>query len=448
MTFTYKQIGAVAAPILVSLLMDELIQITDTIFLGHVGETELAASALAGVYYIGLFMLAFGFGLGIQIVTGRYNGEKKYRLTGNVFFQGLWFLLALAGVLFAASDLLSPLILRSVIGSDAVFKAALSYMEWRIWGFFFSFAAVAFRAFYVGTLRPRVLTVNSLIMLAVNVVLNYILIFGKLGLPAMGIAGAALGSSLAELVSLLFFAGYMRTRTDRKKYGLDRFRFDGKTLKHVLDISFWTMMQAFLSVAPWFLFFAAVEHLGERSLAVANIVRSIGAFFFIVVHAFATAASSLASNLIGAGHPEGVMRLCRRTIGMAYAAGMPFILLMALFPDLVLGAYTDLPDLVAAARPTFYVMLAIYPVSAPAFILFNTVSGTGHSRTAFWIELVIMAVYSAYVFYVAVELKAPVAVCWTAEGLYVALMLTLSYLYLRRGKWQEENRGTFRPESR
>jgi oligopeptide transport system permease protein len=79
-----------------------------------------------------------------------------------------------------------------------------------------------FRAFYVGTTQTKTLTLNSIVMVASNILFNWILIFGKFGCPALGITGAAIGSSLAELVSLIFFAAYTYIRCDRKKYGLDK----------------------------------------------------------------------------------------------------------------------------------------------------------------------------------------------------------------------------------
>ena len=77
-----------------------------------------------------------------------------------------------------------------------------------------------FRAFYVGIADTRTLTANSLVMVGTNVVLNYILIFGKLGFPALGIAGAAIASVLAEVTSLLFFIVYTGLKIDRQKYRL------------------------------------------------------------------------------------------------------------------------------------------------------------------------------------------------------------------------------------
>lgn len=81
-----------------------------------------------------------------------------------------------------------------------------------------------FRAFYVGTTRTRILTINSIVMVLTNVVLNYLLIFGKFGFPEMGIAGAAIASSISEGVSALFYILYTRYRTDWRRY---KFRFTG-----------------------------------------------------------------------------------------------------------------------------------------------------------------------------------------------------------------------------
>ena len=118
MNFSYKQIWLIAYPILISLLMEHMINVTDTAFLGHVGEVELGASALAGVLYMAIYMLGFGFSIGVQILIARKNGERKYGEIGGIFMQGAFFLLALAAVMFFLCDsitthILSRLIFRS-----------------------------------------------------------------------------------------------------------------------------------------------------------------------------------------------------------------------------------------------------------------------------------------------------------------------------------------------
>ena len=317
MRFTHKQIWTVTFPILVSLLMEHLINMTDTAFLGRVGEIELGASALAGVYYMAIYMLAFGFSIGAQILIGRRNGEGNYKEIGPIFIQGVLFLLGLAAMMFFVSRIYSPSVLHSVIDSEEVYVATNSYMKWRVFGFFFSFVAVMFRAFFVGITTTRILTINSLVMVGTNVVLNYLLIFGKFGFPALGISGAAIGSSVAELVSMLFYITYTWYKVDWRKYALFNLSsFNPKLLSGILNISVWTMIQSFLAMATWFLFFIAVEHLGERPLAVSNIVRSAAMFFFMPVSAFAATTSSLVSNLIGANAASQVWNTCLKTINM------------------------------------------------------------------------------------------------------------------------------------
>lgn len=92
MNYTYKQIWLINLPIMVSLLMEQLINLTDSIFLGHVSPIELGASALATMSYTAIYMLGFGFSLGAQVVIARRNGEQRYTEVGKVFYQALIFL--------------------------------------------------------------------------------------------------------------------------------------------------------------------------------------------------------------------------------------------------------------------------------------------------------------------------------------------------------------------
>ena len=313
--YTYKQIWTISYPILISLIMEQLIGMTDTAFLGRVGEIELGASAIAGVYYLAIFMMAFGFSIGAQILIARRNGEGSYKEIGPIFYQGIYFLLVMAAILFTISRIFSPHILKSIISSEHIYDAASSYINWRIYGFFFSFVMVMFRAFFVGTTQTKTLTLNSIVMVLSNVVFNYILIFGKFGFPQLGIAGAAIGSSLSELVSVIFFIIYTWKRIDCKKYALNILpKFQKQTLKRILNVSVWTMIQNFVSLSTWFMFFLFVEHLGERSLAIANIIRNVSGIPFMIAMAFAATCGSLVSNLIGAGEQDCVRGTIRQHI--------------------------------------------------------------------------------------------------------------------------------------
>ena len=436
-TYSYSNIWKVAYPILISLVMEQMIGLTDTAFLGRVGEIELGASAIAIIYYIILFMIGFGFSIGAQIIIGRRNGEGRFKDTGKVFWNGLYFLLGLSAIIILVSELITPYAMGYMVSSESIQHAASSYVRWRLPGMLFAFCTCMYRAFYVGTTQTKALTFNSVVMVLSNVVFNWILIFGHFGVPAMGITGAAIGSSLAELVSLIFFVIYTRRKCDREKYGLDKpGRYDWSELKAMMPVCSWTMIQHVVSLSTWFIFFLYIEHLGERSLAVSNIVRSVSGLLWMVLSAFSSTCSTLVSNIIGEGHPEKVMSVVKRILKLSYAIIMTLSLIFCLFPAAIIRIYTDIPDLVTSTVPSMIVMCSAYALTVGGIIFFQAVSGTGSTNTAFKLELTALIVYIIYCTILIAWMKADVAVCWTAEHVYAAVLLIISYAYLKSGRWQ------------
>ncbi|MBS7352569.1 MAG: MATE family efflux transporter, partial [Muribaculaceae bacterium] len=396
--YNYRRIWGIAFPILVSLAMEQLINLTDTAFMGRVGEVELGASAIAGVMFLVIFMVGHGFCTGAQILIARRNGEGRFADIGNVFYQGIYFVTALAAVLFLLSSLFVDDILRMIVASDNVARKASEYMQWRVYGFFFAFAGGMFRSFYVGTTLTKTLTLNSVVMVVSNIVFNYALIFGHFGCPKMGIGGAALGSTLAEAVSVVFFIAYTRYGISYKKYSLQsipRFSLSGQ--RRILRLSVWVMIQSFISISTWFIFFIYIEHLGEEALAVTNIVRSLSGLTFMTVMAFASACSSIVSNLIGEGHSREVWPTIMRHVKLTYLVVIPVLVVISLFPKVFLAIFTDVPQLVDASVASLWVMASSYLFLVPANCFFSSVSGTGQTRTAFRLELLSLVVYMAYI---------------------------------------------------
>lgn len=437
MNYTYKQIWLINLPVMMSLLMEQLINLTDSIFLGHVSQVDLGASALASMYYTAIYMLGFGFSLGVQVLTARRNGEKRYVDIGRIFYQGLIFLSVFAAIVFVLSKLFSPVILRIIISSDSVFQATMQYIEWRDYSYLFAFPLLAIRAFLIGTTNTKILTTNSLVMVISNILFNYLLIFGKGGFPQLGIGGAAIGSSLAELLGLLFLILYMWLYVDKKQYGL-RITFDLRLSLQLLGLSVWTMVRSFFCIAPWFLFFIAIEHLGECELAAANVVRSISMLFFVIVNSFATTTISLVSNLIGAKQVKYVMQTCRRVILLNYVVGVPLILLAFFFSENILQLFTNDTEVIKTAVLPFYVMLSTFIISVPAYTYCNTIIGTGNTKVAFIIQVINIVVYLSYLFILSHSPDIPLAIYWTAEQLYVIILFVLSTLYLNQKKWQNK----------
>ena len=401
--YTNKEIWNVSYPIFLGLLAQNIINVTDTAFLGRVGEVELGASAMGGLFYICVFTIAFGFSVGSQILIARRNGEGRYKDVGPVMIQGGTFLLGLAMLMFGLTHLLAPSIVRLLISSDSIFDATMEFLNWRIWGFFFAFVNVMFRALYIGITRTKVLTMNAVVMALVNVLLDYILIFGKFGMPEMGIKGAAVASVMAEAASLGF-----------------------------------TMIQYFLAMATWFVFFIAIERLGQRELAIANIVRSIYIVMLIPVQALSTTTNSLVSNLIGAGGITHVMRLIWRIARMSFLIMVVCVAVVVIFPHAMLSVYTNEPALLVESVPSLYVIAGAMIIASVANIYFNAISGTGNTQAALILEMGTLVFYALYILWIGMVVKAPVSVCFSIEVVYYSLLLLSSIIYLKKAKWQNK----------
>lgn len=406
--------------------MEQLINITDAVFLGHVGEVALGASAIAGIYYLAIYMLGFGFSIGLQVMIARRNGERNYKATGKTFFQGLFFLSGLAIPLCLLIQIISPLILKRLITSPEIYQAVVRYLDWRSFGLLFSFPFLAIRSFFVGITFTKALSWAAIIAVIINISLNYFLIFAL----ELDISGAAIASSLAEMGSLVMLCIYMYWKIDKEKYGLYP-GWDGKLLVNVLNLSVWSMFHAFISVAPWFLFFVAIEHLGRTELAISNITRSVSALFFVIANSFAVTTGSLVSNAIGAGVGNELFAICSKVLKLGYAIGVPLVGIAMCCNRWIVGFYTDSETLIQLAFVPFIVMLLNYTFALPGYVYLNAVGGTGKTKITFLFQVTTTFVYLTYLFLLSFYTQVSLAVYLTAEYLFVILLAVQSIIYLK-----------------
>ena len=437
--YTNKEIWRVTYPIFLGLLAQNVINVTDTAFLGRVGEVALGAAAMGGLLYICVYTIAFGFSVGSQILIARRNGEGNYRAVGPIMWQGTTFSFGMAVCLLILMYFSAAPLIRLLITSDSIYGATYEFFTWRIWGFLFAFVNVMFRGLYIGITRTKVLTMNAVVMALVNVVLDYALVFGELGLPEMGVRGAALASVIAEASSLLFFLLYTYYKVDLKKYGLNRFgQFDLSMVLRILRISCFTMVQYFLAMAIWFVFFMALERLGQRQLAVANIVRRVYVVLLIPVQALSTTANTLVSNLIGAGGSSGVVTLLHKISRMSFLIMVVCVGLCVAFPGSILSVYTNEEALLVESVSALYVVCGAMLIASLANVYFNGISGTGNTQAALVLEVFVQVFYALYIIVVGMVIQASVDVCFTTEVIYYVLMLGSSLIYLKKAKWQNK----------
>lgn len=427
MNYTYKQIWLINFPVMMSILMEQLINITDAVFLGHVGEIELGASAIAGIYYLAVYMLGFGFSIGLQVMIARKNGEQDYQETGKIFFQGLLFLMGLALFLYLTVHIVSPVIFKRSINSPEIYQAIIRYLDWRSLGLLFSFSFLAIHSFLVGITYTRALSGAAIVAIGINIPLNYFLIF----MQHLGISGAAIASSLAEGGSFITLCIYMWIKTDKIKYGL-RTVYDGQLLIAVLKLSVWSMFHAFISVAPWFLFFVGIEHLGKTELAVSNITRSVSALFFVIVNSFAVTTGALVSNSIGAGEKANLFPICRKILKLGYSIGIPLIGIVLICHRSIIGIYTTDESLIQSAIAPLVVTLLNYSFALPGYVYLNAVGGTGKTKITFIFQAIATGIYLIYLYGLNNSTNTTLTLYLTAEYLFVILLALQSIVYLKR----------------
>ena len=230
--------------------------------------------------------------------------------------------------------------------------------------------------------------------------------------------------------SLIVLCIYMWVKVDKEEYGLKP-AYDGKLLAKVLNLSVWSMLHAFISVAPWFLLFVAIEHLGKQELAISNITRSVSAIFFVIANSFALTTGSLVSNAIGAGAKNELFSICRRVLKLGYAIGFPLVIIALCCNHWIIGFYTNNESLIQAAFAPFAVMLLNYTFVLPGYVYLNAVGGTGRTRMTFLFQVTTTVAYLVYLYWLIFCTQAPLTVYLTAEYLFVILLAVQSILYLK-----------------
>jgi len=433
----YKRIWNISYPIILGSIAQTIINVTDTAFLGRVGEVALGASAIGGIFYLAIIMLGYGIGVGVQIIIARRYGEGKENLIGAIFEHALILLAIMAIFSFIFIRFFSLNLLALFISSGEVLSETLAYLNYRAWGIFFAYFGFVFRAFFIGITKTAIITWTTALMALVNIFLNYCLIFGNLGFPELGIEGAAIASVIAEFTSLLFFMIFLLSTFDFKHYRIFSFGIiKYELLFRIIKLSTPIVLQYFISFAVWFLFFLFVENMGQVPLAISNIIRSVYLIMMLPIGGFSSAINTLVSYLIGQGRPEEVMPVIFKTVKLSFIMVLVIVITCVISPWIIISIYTNNKELLTGSVPVLYVVSAAALVFSVAFVFFNAVAGTGRTKVTFAIELGSIFIYFIIVYFLTKVIQTNIAVVWTVEITYAFLIGLFSLFYLFYGKWK------------
>jgi multidrug resistance protein, MATE family len=434
---TYSQILKLALPISLALLVPQINFITNNIFLGQLGEKELASAGITGVYYLIFAVIGNGLNNGLQALIARRAGQNLPKEIGKLFMHGVWIALTIAFIGIALTYLIAPTVLRWSIQSSEISERVIEFLLIRIWGLPFLYLYIMRNALLVGTNQTRFLIWGTLAEAITNIALDYGLIYGHFGLPRLGFNGAAYASIIAEATGLLVIYGVIHLKGINRSFGIfQNTQWSSVMTKLILIQSLPLIAQYGISILSWEYFYILIEHHGERALAISNTLRNIFGLFGVFSWAFAATTNSMVSNVIGQGKQDEVLPLIRRIVSISFSISFLIFLFLVIKPEWFLSFYGQGDEFIEDAIPVVYVVSIALLMMSFATVWLNAVTGTGNTTVNLMIESVTIIIYCVYVYLVLEYWKLPITWGWGSEWVYWICMFTMAFFYMRSGRWK------------
>lgn len=434
-----RQILKIALPISLAILVPQFNFITNNIFLGHYSQKALATASITGVYYLIFAMIGFGLNSGLQTLIARRAGENRPGEIGKIFGQGVFISLIIAAVGILLTWFVAPLILKNVLHDPGTADDAIQFLKIRIWGLPFLYVYQMRNALLVGTNNSRYLVTGTLAETIANIGFDYLFIFGHWGFPEMGLNGAAVASIIAEFIGMFVIFVVIHYKGISKQFEVFRhLQWNSEYAKQILSISLPLIFQLAISIISWEFFYILVEHHGQTALAVSNVMRNIFGLVGCFTWAFAATSSTMVSNVIGQGKKELVQSLIFRIVRISTGFAIIMAVLINLFPDVLLTVFGQDQAFITTAIPVVRVVTLAMVMMSFSVVWLNAVTGTGNSRVTFLIELITIILYCLYVYIVLEKYNLSITWGWMSEWLYWMSIFSLSYWYIRSGRWKDK----------
>ncbi len=291
-----REFFSLSWPLMLGLISSSLMMFVDRLFLAQYDPMAMNAAATGGVSYYMFFIIATGIVAISEVLAGRLHGENNWKEIGSATWQMIFVSLASAPLFFLIAWLM-PYILFHGTGNEenetAFFRILMMFAP-------AGCAYVALTGFFMGIGDVKKVTYSALAGNALNVVLDYVFIFGAGPIPAMGISGAVLATGLSQVFQALFLLYYFLNRHNRETYQTNRMGLNYTYLLEGVRLGGPSGLGYFLECAAHFLFFRIVMSVGQDQMTIVTMAQSFSILTYFVTGALNKSASAIVSNLIGA----------------------------------------------------------------------------------------------------------------------------------------------------
>lgn len=373
------RILGLAIPIIGAMLSQNILSLVDTAMVGNLGDVALAAVGLGGFATLMSVALFMGFSSSVQAISSRRVGEGRSNETAHPLNGAI--LLSLIAGIPAAYFLykVAPWLMGALNSDPSVIAHAIPYYKIRVLGVVAIGINLAFSGFWNGTDRSRVYMSTLWFIHGCNIFLNYIFIFGKFGLPALGATGAALGTTLSLYLGSLVFMilGWKNARCNGFLDGLP----DRATLCGLIKLLLPGGLQQFFFWAGMTALNIIVGMLGTAELAATGVLINLVLTTMLIQVGFGLAAGTLAGQSLGAQRVDEARTWVEVVVRLSLAITLPLMFLVLAFPSLVLSTFIHDPHTLALAANPLRLIALGFGVDCFGVVYLNSLQGVGDQKT-------------------------------------------------------------------
>lgn len=412
--------------------IQSIIAITDAAFLSRYSKLAYDASGSAGLWYITMYMVFIGLADGAQIAMAQKVGEKNSKGFVAVFQSNFVILFSAAVILTILVHLCMPSLMNYLVTNHELARAEQSFLEIRSYSFWAATITLSIQASYLAVGKTTLVLIASLIAAISNIILDYFLVFGIGPFPRLGLEGAAIASTSAEFLAMLFLLSTLIGGKLRTQYPVWKARLVTKfQLMENLKIGVPLLFQGIVALSIWTVFFIWIEQMGGDNLTVSLNIRYIYFLAFVPIWGFAAATKTYIAQYFGAKRFDQLPIIQRRMQLLTVS----FLLLTfhgaVLYPEALIRLVSDHSEHVTQSARILRVVSGSILIYGMGSVYFQTISGIGKTRITFLVECISTAFYivSAYLF-----IKVwnwPIQRVWLVEYVYFITMGLASFTYLK-----------------
>jgi MATE family multidrug resistance protein len=432
-----REVFVLATPVVLTQLSATAMGVVDSAMVGRLGPTPLAAVGFASIWMWTIFSLLYGAASGIQTFVSQADGAGEARRCGQWAWHG-FYAVAPAALLFVA--VLAPLAgpLLALLGpSPELQSSAVAYITARLPGELAFAVIMVLTSFFRGLGDTRTPLYVMLVANAVNVVLDYGLIFGELGLPAWGVRGAGAATAVGSWVGAATLCAAFRRRAVAERFDTRPIPPDRAAIARFLRTGAPIGGQWCIGMTSFACFTTVVARMGDASMAASQAFVMLLSLSFMQAVGISIAASTLVGRYVGAEDARSAKRSFRSSIQIGLLLSGGIAILFVAIPGPLLRIFTDDPAVVTLGRPLLAIGALFQIFDFLAIVTEGALRGAGDTRWPLAVETALgwgFFVPLAYV--LGVVLEGGLTGAWMGGLVYVCALALVLVRRFRSGAWK------------